>query len=642
MYRFLQRTLACLGLVLFVTACTEAKISESERPQASNPEIEKHNVPTLTLTNAYSRNGQDLSGMWGYSIDPYRDGLYGFHGSAAGTGHQRFDPQDVDAITRQKPESLYEYDLHRGPKVQIPNSWDTHSPEMRHYEGLVWYTRKFTAQKKANERAFLRFGAVNYAAKIYLNGKFIGEHEGGFTPFAFEVTDFLLDGENYVGVGADSIRTNDSVPPPVTDWETYGGITRPVRLILTPETFIDDAWIRLTKNGNIVASGHLNGTTSPQNVTVSIPALNLNIQAQSSIDGKWHTSIQAPTTLKRWSPESPTLYNVTITSGDDVLHERIGFRTIEVQGEDIILNGKSIFLRGISMHEEELGTNPSRNITEANARALLTEVKEGLNGNFVRLAHYPHSEITTRLADEMGILVWSEIPVYWRINWTNSQTMAVSRAMLSDNIKRDRNRASIILWSVGNETPISEPRNTFLRTLIKDVRTLDDTRLVTAALLTEKHTENGVVISEIEDPLAGDLDVMAINTYDGWYGPIPLKDVHKIVWKSDFNKPIVFSELGAGALAGFDEPDVTRKFSESYQAEYYRQTLRMSDNISALRGMSPWILKDFKSPRRQHPFYQEGWNRKGLISETGVRKQAHGVLAEHYEKKKQQEARNEH
>ncbi|PHR91841.1 MAG: beta-glucuronidase [Robiginitomaculum sp.] len=620
MHHIFKKTLACFGLVFLISYGTYAPA---------------HATENLTLTNASTRNGQDLSGLWNYSIDPYKDGLYGFHGSAAGTGHQRFDPQDVDIITREQPESLYEYDLHRGAKTAIPSSWLTHSPEMRHYEGLVWYTRKFEAHIDKNQRAFLRFGAVNYSAKIYLNGKFIGEHEGGFTPFTFEITEHLLDGENYVGVGADSVRTNDSVPPPVTDWETYGGITRPVRLIITPETFIDDAWIRLGKDGKIAADITLNGVNTSQEITVSIPSLGFTMQGRTDKAGHWHGTHKAPKDMSLWSPDSPTLYDVQIKTGTDVLQERIGFRTIEVKGEDILLNGKPIFLRGISMHEEELGTNPSRIITEANARALLTEIKTGLNGNFVRLAHYPHSEITTRLADEIGIMVWSEIPVYWRINWTNPETLAVSRAMLSDNIKRDRNRASIILWSVGNETPISEPRNDFLRTLIADVRALDNTRLVTAALLTEKHDVNGTIVARIEDPLAGDLDVMAINTYDGWYGPIPLAEVHEIIWESDLGKPIVFSELGAGALAGFDEPDVTRKFSESYQAEYYRQTLRMSKNISALRGMSPWILKDFRSPRRQHPFYQQGWNRKGLISETGVRKQAFGVLAEHYREKQQ-------
>ena len=134
-----------------------------------------------------------------------------------------------------------------------------------------------------------------------------------------------------------------------------------------------------------------------------------------------------------------------------------------------------------------------------------------------------------------------------------------------------------------------------------------------------------------DDPLAGDLDVIAVNTYNGWYTPDPLSALPSIVWRDPVDKPMIFSELGAGALAGFHDPASSpHKFSEEYQAEYYRQTLAMAAKIPFLRGLSPWILKDFRSPRRQNPTYQQGWNRKGLESETGRRKQAFDVLAAYY------------
>jgi beta-glucuronidase len=321
---------------------------------------------------------------------------------------------------------------------------------------------------------------------------------------------------------------------------------------------------------------------------------------------------------------------VTVEAGADVLRDRIGFRTIEVRGEDILLNGKPIFLRGISMHEEEIGKNPVRAITPAASRALLTEIKQGLNGNFVRLAHYPHSEVTTRMADEIGLLVWSEIPVYWRVSWDNPGTLADARRIQRENILRDRNRASIAFWSVANETPIGQTRNVFLRTLIADARALDDTRLITAALLSKREGQ----VSTIDDPLVADLDVMAINTYNGWYSDDPLASLPSIEWRSPVRKPLIFSEFGADAQAGYhDDPANPHKFSEEYQAEYYRQTLAMAEKVPFLRGLSPWILKDFRSPRRQHPVHQQGWNRKGLISETGARKQAFDVLADHYRRR---------
>lgn len=590
-------------------------------------------VPAPLLVAADRRNAIDLSGPWHWSVDPYRDGLAGFHGDEAGKGHRRYDDVDVARATRDDPTALYEYDMQRSPVATLPGSWIAHDPTLRYYDELVWYQRGFTAHPKRGERAFLRLGAVNYTAYVYLNGTLVGEHEGGFTPFAFEVTKLLRDGENQITIGADAARTDASVPPPVTDWETYGGITRPVLLVFTPATYVDHAWVRLTPDGRIAATMRLDGKgAADRPVRVSIPELGFTLRGTTDANGRWSGDAAAPAALERWSPERPKLYEVRFESGDDSLSDRVGLRTVEVRGDEILLNGKPIFLRGISVHEEELGENPSRAMSPAAARALLGEVKYGLHGNFVRLAHYPHSELMTRTADEMGLLVWSEIPVYWRVDWDNAETLATARRMLAENIIRDRNRASIILWSIGNETPVSDARNAFLGRLAADVRALDPSRLVTAALLSERKEVDGKSVMAIEDPLVDRLDVMAVNTYNGWYSPDPLASLPDIVWTSGHGKPLIFSEFGAGALAGFHDPDLRRKFSEDYQAEYYRQTLAMTEKIPFLRGLAPWILKDFRSPRRQHPIYQQGWNRKGLISETGERKEAFEVLADHYRK----------
>ncbi|MBV9884805.1 MAG: beta-glucuronidase, partial [Sphingomonadaceae bacterium] len=521
--------------------------------------------------------------------------------------------------------------MRRSPSVILPSSWITHDPTMRYYDKLVWYQRAFTVQRRPGGRAFLRFGAVDYTAYIYLNGHFVGRHDGGFTPFAFEVTSLLRDGENRVTIGADAERSADTVPPPVTDWETYGGVTRPVLLIRTPATYVDDAWLRLTRDGRIAATVRLDGPEAAgRPVRVEIAGLHFAMSGVTGADGSWTATVAPPRGLRLWSPASPTLYDVRFAAGGDVLRDRIGFRTIEVRGEDILLNGRPIFLRGVSLHEEELGENPTRAITPAAARALLGEARDGLHANYVRLAHYPHSEVMTRMADEMGLLVWSEIPVYWRIAFDRPATLATARHMLAENIARDRNRASIVLWSVANETPQGDARLAFLRALVRDVRALDDSRLVTAALLSRREGN----VQTIDDPLVGDLDVMAVNTYNGWYTADPLASLPAIEWRSDRHKPLIFSELGADALAGFHDASASpRKFSEEFQAEYYRQTLAMADRVPFLRGMSPWILKDFRTPRRQHPVFQQGWNRKGLISETGRRKLAFYVLAQYYQRR---------
>jgi beta-glucuronidase len=581
------------------------------------------------LVDGDIRPGLDLSGPWHWSVDPYRDGVAGFHGEEPGLGHRRYADLDVEAEMARHPDALFEFDMARSPLATLPSSWITHDPTMRYYDGLVWYQRSFQAAPRPGRRTFLHFGAADYRAEIFLNGKRVGGHEGGFTPFALEVTSLLRAGDNQVTVGVDSQRSEATVPPTVTDWETYGGLTRPVRLVEVPATYIDDAWIRLTRDGRIRATVRLDGPAAA-GAEVRIRAAGLTLTGRTGGDGLWTGDVPAPRALKLWSPDSPTLYDVVVECGEDRLADRIGFRTLAVRGRDILLNGKPIFLRGISLHEEELGADPTRAMTPAAARALLAEVKTGLHGNFVRLAHYPHSEAMTRAADEMGLLVWSEIPVYWRVAFGRPETLATARSMLAENILRDRNRAAIALWSVGNETPVGPERNAFLQALAADVRHLDDTRLVTAALLTRREQREGHPVMVLDDPLAASLDVLAVNTYNGWYTDDRLEDLPAIAWRVDAEKPLVLSEFGADAKAGFHDPATHRKFSEEFQAEYYRQTLAMAARIPSLAGMSPWILKDFRSPRRQHPVFQQGWNRKGLISETGQRKQAFEILAAFY------------
>ena len=593
-------------------------------PAAAEPQL----LAQPVLVSADMRPSMDLGGAWTWSIDPFRDGIAGFHGSSAPLRNRRFNDFDVAERMQRDPTDFYEYDMDHSPVALMPQSFLTLSPQMRYYNGLVWFQRHFAFQSEPGRRVFLRFGAVDYRAHVYLNGHFVGEHEGGFTPFAFDVTRLLRSGDNRLTVGADSERTGEDLPPPVTDWENYGGITRPVSLVVTPATYIDDAWIRIAKDGRIAVSIKLDGVkAASHDVRVRIPALGFALSGRTGPDGGWSAEAAVPPRLRRWSPEDPQLYEVRFEAGEDMLSDRVGFRTIEVRGHDILLNGKPIFLRGVSIHAEEFGADPTRAITPTAARALLSEAKNGLHANYVRLAHYPHPETMLRAADELGLLVWSEIPVYWVVDFKNSGTLANALRMQSESILRDRDRASIIIWSVANETPVNDARNAFLRRLIANAHSLDPTRLVSAALLSDRQGN----LENIDDSLASDLDVIAVNTYNGWYTNDPLVSVPSIQWRAQVDKPLIFSELGAEALAGFhDISPSPHKFSEEYQAEFFRQNLAMASKIPFLRGLSPWILKDFRSPRRQNPTYQQGWNRKGLESETGARKQAFGVLADYY------------
>ena len=583
--------------------------------------------PAFLLTGALHRDRQDLSGQWTYSKDLYRTGLTDINGWVAKSRMQRARDIDVAAVEAKGGVDFYEFDMDRGPLINVPGAWNAATPELRYYDGLIWFQRKFDARLEAGKRAFLRFEAVNYRAYVYVNGKEVGRHEGGFTPFVLEVTEALRAGENRLVVGVDSSHDAQSIPTSITDWDLYGGITRVVSLVTTPATFIDDATLTLRPDGRLAGEVQLQGPQAAnQAVTVAIGALG-TARAVTDANGRALLDLAAPKGMARWTPEQPTLYDVRFSVAGDTLRDRIGFRTIAVKGNQILLNGKPLVLRGISLHEEEFGPSPARNMTEQASRALLHEIKHGLNGNYVRLSHYPHSETTVRLADEMGLLVWSEIPVYWTVDWDNPAVLRKALVMQAETIYRDRNRAAVILWSVGNETPVSPSRTRFHGAMADNVRLLDPTRLVSAALLVERKGDT----LEIQDPLIDKLDVLAVNVYAGWYGPDTLDDIAKLRWNVPADRPLILSEFGADALAGHSGKGL-KKFTEEYQAEYYRKTLAMADRIPTLRGLSPWILKDFRSPRREHPVFQNGWNRKGIVSETGVRKQAFEVLADYYRK----------
>lgn len=424
----------------------------------------------------------------------------------------------------------------------------------------------------------------------------------------------------------DNVRKKDEVPTINTDWWNYGGITRDVTLVSTPKSFIEDYKIQLAKNEKDVIEGfiQLKGATEKEKVTVEIPEL--KIKSSFNADENGFVKIKIPVkNIDYWSPENPKLYEVKISTKSDKSSDKIGFRTIKTVDKDIILNGKSIFLKGISVHDE----NPlvgGRLKSEGDIRMILNWAKE-LGCNYIRLAHYTHNETMLRLADEIGLMVWAEVPVYWTISWNNEETYKNAENQLAVGIERDKNRASVIIWSVGNETPVSKERNVFMGKLIDKVRAIDDTRLVAAALEIER---DGYAVT-VEDPLGDKLDLASFNEYGGWYWSEP-KELPKYNFEIKFNKPVVISEFGADALAGFHADDDT-VWSEEYQELFYKNQLNMLEKIDGLRGMTPWILVDFKSPRRQNPKYQNFWNRKGLISETGYKKKAYYILQNYYKNK---------
>lgn len=574
----------------------------------------------IQIMNVSNRDVTSLDGQWKTIVDPFENGYYDY----------RLKPYDggyAQDHTYSDKTELQEYDFETDKLLFVPGDWNTQRPELYYYEGTIWYRKRFTYNLEEGKRLFLNFGAVNYEAIVWLNGERLGSHIGGFTPFNFEITGKLKAGENSLVVKVDNKRKPEAVPTVNSDWWNFGGITRPVSLIEMPSTFIQDYYLQLKKNNKNVIEGwvKLNGVNKAQNITVSIPELKL--KKNYTTDSNGYISFEFKAKPELWSPENPKLYSVNIKSDSDDINDEIGFRTIRTEGTKILLNDKEIFCRGVSVHEETAYYS-GRAYSKDQAETLLGWAKD-MGCNFVRLAHYPHNEEMVKAAERMGLLVWSEIPVYWTIHWNDPDTYKNAETQLSDMITRDKNRCNIIIWSIANETPKSEERLSFLSRLADKARSMDSIRLIGAAMEKEEIKPG---LMTVEDPLSNILDLISFNEYVGWYDGNSDK-CDRVNWTFEIKKPVFISEFGAGALYG-RHGDKTERFTEEYQEEMYEKHVNMLKRIPGLAGVTPWILKDFRSPRRHVPEIQDDFNRKGLVSDKGQKKKAFFVMKKWYDELK--------
>lgn len=586
-------------------------------------------VPPSTLLVAQDqRPSLSLNGDWHVIADPYQAGLYSFHGAFQPNGYVKDEEGEVGN------NKLIEYNFRKSPTIKVPGDWNTQKDWLRLYEGMLWYERHFDFKPVAGQRSFLHIGAANYRAVAAVNGKFVCQHEGGFTPFDCEITDAVKAGDNSVVIAVDDTRIADGVPTLKTDWYNYGGLTRDVSIVSVPKAFVDDFELHLDRPTRSVISGyvHMEGAPAGTKVSVNVDEAKLHAEGVTDAEGRVAVSMKAAG-LTLWSPETPKLYKVSIAAGEDKLTDEMGFRTIETQGTKILLNGKPVFLRGVSVHAEAPYRTGRAN-TDQDAATLLGWVKE-LGGNYARLAHYPHDERMERAADRMGILLWSEVPVYWAEQFEKEEVFAKATQQMHENIRRDRDKASVIFWSIANETPATEARTVFLMRSAAYVKQEDPTRLVTAALLVHGpqggNDDPSGNTKYIDDPLGKSLDVIGFNEYIGWYEGTPER-ADAMQWKVAYDKPLIVSEFGGGAKAGLHGPE-TERWTEEYEASIYKHQMTMLNRIPQLRGMTPWVLMDFRSPVRQLPGVQDGFNRKGLISDQGQKKQAFMVLQKAYKDK---------
>ena len=581
--------------------------------------IQAQQVPQVG--NILGRNISSLNGKWHYIVDVQEECYYDYRMNPTQNGFFR-------NAKPQRPEDLIEYDFDKAEEMPVPSDWNTRDERLFFYEGTVWFYRKLNVEKSAlkeGRRKLLYFGAINYDAHVYVNGRHMGHHVGGFTPFNFDITDQLKEGENFVIVKVDNKRHAEDVPTQIFDWWNYGGITRDVLLVDVPATYVENYSLQLLslEGRQLGFTVKLNKAEAGQQVTLRIPELKLEKTVTTSDNGTATTFMKAKPQL--WCPNNPKLYKVEITMNGETITDEIGFRKIETRGKQILLNGEPIFLKGISIHEEKPYGGGRANCTE-DAHTLLSWAKE-LGCNFVRLAHYPHNEYAVREAERMGIMVWSEIPVYWTIAWKNFATYQNAEAQLHDMIARDHNRANVIIWSIANETPHSPERDQFLGRLATYARSQDSTRLISMAM---EVTGASNYHNKLQDNMNKYVDVVSFNQYIGWYRDV--NDAPKMTWEIPYNKPVIVSEFGGGARAGL-HGEKNQRWTEEFQENLYRENTAMLDKIDGLAGTTPWILKDFRSPRRVLTGIQDYYNRKGLVSDQGERKLAFDVLKKWYEGK---------
>ena len=551
------------------------------------------------------RQTYSLNGEWHYAIDQYDTCLR----------QKWFLEQYFDKDGRSLP---VDFSFQDWPTISLPCSVNTEKPELFWYEGPLVFTRTFSwdMQENMGKKVFLRIGAANYFSYVFLNGKYICKHEGGSTPFMWDVTEYL-EKENRILIVSDNTRNHLFVPTENTDWFNYSGVYRDIELVALPTEYLKDLKVNLVPHSDF-SQIRIAAETSADSglVTVEIPELQIATSMEIQ-NGKGEIVVEARPNL--WSPETPILYDVTATFGQDKVVDRVGFREISVEGRDILLNGKKLFLRGVSVHEDSQFTGKALRDEE---RLTIIRTAKELGANYLRLAHYPHHENMAKLCDEQGILLWEEIPVYWAIAFDNPATYNNARNQLEELMCRDFNRASVIIWSVGNENLDSDDRFRFMGNLADFAHQYDNTRMVSAACLVDGETLS------IKDRLAEKLDIIGVNEYIGWYSP-NFEELPQLMNNSNPTKPVIISEFGADATPGL-HGSVDDKGTEECQEAIYRKQIEVIRQIPYIKGITPWILFDFRCPRRTAAI-QGYYNRKGLVSsDRTYYKPAFSVLQSFY------------
>jgi beta-glucuronidase len=588
------------------------------------------------------RQALDLSGFWDLTFDPLDAGR---------------DAGYSDGFAGGRPAA-------------VPGSWNEQFADGRDYLGPAWYQTRFHLPfgwGLAGRRAYLRFNSVNYLAEVWLNGLRLGQHEGGHLPFTFELPAHLLRGEgNLLVVRVDGSLAPDRVPPGAVpadgrdgfasqvqnlppasfDFFPYCGIHRPVLLYTAPDGALADLTFTSRLEGEAArlrVAIHTGGQTpagyGPNTVTarVTLQGHGAELREEVRLDTTDPAGTTAELTLDQpalWEPGAPNLYTLTVT----LLRERIpydsyslpvGIREVQVQGDRLLLNGRPVTLKGFGRHEDFAvvgrGLFPAGIVKDY---ALM----EWVGANSFRTTHYPYSEQMMDLADRLGFLVIDETPAVglFFAEAGLERRLELCQQYVRELVDRDKNRPSVILWSLANEPHSNRPAAAgFFRSLFDLVKTLDPTRPATV-----------VSYIGLEEPAFAFCDVLALNRYSGWYtesgriedGAMALS-AELDALHARYPRPLLLTEFGADASAGH-HAQPPEMFSEEYQAAFLEAYLRVLRSKPFVVGAHVWNLCDFKTS--QGVIRVNSMNLKGVFTRDRRPK-----LAAHRLRALWQEARGE-
>jgi beta-glucuronidase len=528
--------------------------------------------------------------------------------------------------------------------VIVPSTWNT-EPDLEWYKGFGWYRTSFSIPNSWEPNDYIvkiHFLAVFLKCDAWINNHYIGYHRGGYTDFYFDISSIVnYKGENILAVRVDNRLYTSQIPAKSFDWWFWGGLTREVFVERSPRFQISDIYISTKVLMNDLALINvtctiINDYDSDMECQIQLNLLNDEILTYSSslnilTSSRSHYNMSKTIFLsspKLWSPENPNLYKVIVSVSSDNkviqrVEERFGIREIMRVGNGIYLNNKMIFLKGFSRHEDYPGYG---NVLPYDIQYEDLKMIKESGANFVRLAHYPNHPIVLDICDELGLLVWEELPA-WQISpeiLSDSEIIEKwAKPQMREMIQRDRNHPCIIFWSIGNEfDTMSALSLIYVREMVNYTRSLDSSRLITYAS------------NKYQGDLGYDyIDVISINAYMGWYtaeindfGRV-LDDIHKY----NPDKPILISEFGADAILGKrGEGKFTEDFQVTFLHGYWSQIKeRMggsSNNKGYVVGAAWWVFADFKSPRRMHSQISK-YNLKGVVDQLRQPKLAYFAIS---------------